>query len=192
MKEIHSLMEFKNIAQNAKDAFLLLYKKDSESCHCALENLKKVILKDSHETFIMKADVSSVHDIHVNYNIDSVPALLKFTAGEFINVTKGCMTTDFYDSLINKKFSSSASGDKKSPKRVVVYSTKSCHWCTRLKDYLKQNNIKFENVDVEENPSKGDEIKRRSGQMGVPQTDIGGQIIVGFDKIKINKLLEIN
>jgi hypothetical protein len=33
---------------------------------------------------------------------------------------------------------------------------------------------------------------RKSGQKGVPQTDINGQIVVGFDKVKLNALLGIN
>lgn len=191
MKEINSLAELKNETLKAINAYLLLYKKGSESCRCALENLGSIAAEDVQNTILMKADVSSVRDIHGYYGIDSVPALLKFKDSEFINVTRGCMTSDYYESLINNKFYTTVSGGKTTQKRVVVYSTKSCHWCTRLKDYLKENNIKFENVDVEENPSKADEIKRRSGQMGVPQTDIGGHIVVGFDKAKINTLLEI-
>jgi len=71
----------------------------------------------------------------------------------------------------------------------LVYSTPSCSWCNTLKAYLKQNNIAFIEIDVSRDQKAADELVKRSGQMGVPQTDINGEIIVGFDKPRISRLL---
>jgi glutaredoxin len=60
-----------------------------------------------------------------------------------------------------------------------------------LKNHLKASNIRFTEVDVSQNQEAAEQMVRRSGQRGVPQTDIDGQIIVGFDKNKINSLLGI-
>ena len=76
-------------------------------------------------------------------------------------------------------------------KSIKVYSTPTCPWCLRAKQFLKDNNIAFEDVDVSSNQSAAEEMIQRSGQMGVPVLDIGGQIIVGFDKDKIKQALGI-
>ena len=74
-------------------------------------------------------------------------------------------------------------------KKVIVYSTSTCPYCNKLKSFLKENNIPFENIDVGENREAAKEMVQKSGQMGVPVIDIDGEIIVGFDKPAITKAL---
>lgn len=74
-------------------------------------------------------------------------------------------------------------------KNVKVYSTPTCPWCVRAKQFLKDSNIPFEDIDVSSNQLAAQEMVQRSGQMGVPVLDINGQIIVGFDKERINSAL---
>lgn len=76
-------------------------------------------------------------------------------------------------------------------KKVTVYSTTTCPFCVRAKQFLKENNIAFEEIDVSENHAKAQEMIKKSGQMGVPVIEIDGEIIVGFDKEKIKEVLEI-
>ncbi|MFC1508064.1 glutaredoxin family protein [Candidatus Omnitrophota bacterium] len=76
-------------------------------------------------------------------------------------------------------------------KNVKVYSTSTCSYCVMLKDFLTKNNIAFESIDVGSDPEKGKEMVEKSGQMGVPVIDIEGEIIVGFDKNAIAKVLGI-
>jgi glutaredoxin-like YruB-family protein len=59
----------------------------------------------------------------------------------------------------------------------------------RAKQYLKENNVQFEDIDVSENQEKAQEMIKKSGQMGVPVLEIDGKIIVGFDKDKIKEEL---
>jgi len=75
--------------------------------------------------------------------------------------------------------------------QVRVFNTKFCPYCVTLKQFLKENNIVFEDIDVSENKQALDEMIQKSGQMGVPVIEIDGQMIVGFEKEKISKLLEI-
>jgi glutaredoxin-like YruB-family protein len=191
-KDIFSYNDLSTEIVNFEDCFLLLYKPESENCQCAIYNVMQISGLENRKIMLLKADVTEVKDIHDKFGIDTVPSMLHFKKAEFINVVKGCMTTDFYESMINVNVIKTSKKGQPSQKRVVVYSTSSCPWCTRLKDHLKANNIKFEDVDVSGNPARAEEMKRKSGQMGVPQTDIGGKIIVGFDKLKINTLLGIN
>ncbi len=73
-----------------------------------------------------------------------------------------------------------------------VYSTPTCVYCKTLKEYLLKNNISFEDIDVSKDEKQLQEMIKNSGQMGVPVIDIDGEIITGFDKAKIDKLLNIN
>ena len=75
---------------------------------------------------------------------------------------------------------------------VKVYSTSICPYCVMAKEFLKKNNIQFENIDVGINREAGKEMIDKSGQMGVPVLDIDGQIIVGFDKDAISKALNLS
>lgn len=76
--------------------------------------------------------------------------------------------------------------------KVIVFSTPTCTYCNQLKSYLKQKNIKFKDIDVSrDNAALLDMQKRTGGNKGVPVTLINNQPIIGFDKIKINKLLNI-
>ncbi|HUW71804.1 MAG TPA: glutaredoxin domain-containing protein [Candidatus Humimicrobiaceae bacterium] len=80
---------------------------------------------------------------------------------------------------------------KKPQSRIVVFSTSLCPYCDTLKEFLKENNIKFEEVDVSRDEKLKDEIIKKSGQMGVPVVEINGEMIAGFDKKKICQLLDI-
>ena len=74
-------------------------------------------------------------------------------------------------------------------KSVKIYSTTTCPYCIRAKQYLKDNNVTFQDSDVSSDKSMADEMIKKSGQMGVPVLDIDGQIVVGFDKDKIKTAL---
>ena len=76
-------------------------------------------------------------------------------------------------------------------KQVKVYSTPTCPYCIKTKQFLKDNSIEFENIDVSADQAKAQEMIQKSGQMGVPVIDIDGQIITGFDKDAITKALNL-
>jgi len=74
-------------------------------------------------------------------------------------------------------------------KKVRVFSTPSCPYCVRLKQFLKESNVAFEDIDVSANQEAAQEMIQKSGQMGVPVLDIDGEIIVGFDRDRIKIIL---
>ncbi|MBN2454563.1 glutathione S-transferase N-terminal domain-containing protein [Candidatus Woesearchaeota archaeon] len=75
--------------------------------------------------------------------------------------------------------------------KVKVYSTPTCPWCTRVKDFLKENKVEFEDVNVATDHKAAQEMVQRSGQMGVPVTDVDGELIVGFDEESLKKALKL-
>ncbi len=78
-----------------------------------------------------------------------------------------------------------------SNKKIKIYSTDQCPYCVTLKSFLDKHDIEFEDVNVAENEKARQEMIEKTGQMGVPVVDIDGEIVIGFDKPKIKKLLNI-
>lgn len=72
---------------------------------------------------------------------------------------------------------------------IKVYSTDSCSWCMKVKQYFKLRNIDFEDVNVQKNMSAKREMIEKTNQMGVPVIDINGIIIVGFNRTAIDDAL---
>ncbi len=75
--------------------------------------------------------------------------------------------------------------------KILIYSTPTCSFCKKAKEFLKSKNIPYTDFDVSEDKDKLEEMIKKSNQMGVPVIDIDGKIIVGFDKEEIVKILEI-
>ena len=81
--------------------------------------------------------------------------------------------------------------NEKTQPRVIVFSTPTCSFCNAAKAYFRQKNIKYSDIDVSRDMAAARDMVRRSGQQGVPVIDIGGKIVIGFDRSKINQLLGI-
>lgn len=88
-------------------------------------------------------------------------------------------------------FQNKMATEKKQP-RVILSSTPTGKYCRTAKAYLRTRNIKFKDVDVSCDQTAARDMVRRCGQQGVPVVDIGGKIVVGFDRPKIDKFLGNN
>jgi len=75
--------------------------------------------------------------------------------------------------------------------KVKVYSTPTCPWCHKVKDFLKENKVEFEDINVAENQEAAQEMVEKSGQRGVPVVDIDGEMIIGFNAEAIKKALKL-
>jgi glutaredoxin-like YruB-family protein len=75
--------------------------------------------------------------------------------------------------------------------KVIVYTTPVCPWCHRVKQWLTEHKIPFQEIDVASNRQAAIEMVKKSGQMGVPVIEIDGQIIIGFDVEKLKAALKI-
>lgn len=74
-------------------------------------------------------------------------------------------------------------------KNIKVYSTPTCPYCHRAKQFLKDSNVPFEDIDVSKSQEKAQEMITKSGQMGVPVIDIDGKILVGFNKSELESAI---
>ncbi|MFH0884201.1 MAG: glutaredoxin domain-containing protein [Candidatus Micrarchaeota archaeon] len=76
--------------------------------------------------------------------------------------------------------------------KVIVYTKDDCTWCVKVEDFLKQNNIAFEERNAQRNPEFAKEVMQKSGGVAMPVTDIDGTIIIGFNPKKLKELLKLS
>jgi len=191
LQNIKSHSELLDSMKGQTRSFCLIYKKGSAQSDCAFEHLSHAI-ESMDSLSVSCVNVMETKDIHKEYDITSAPSLIYFEDGAYKNVVKGCNSADYYKNLIEESlYSVEMAKNDKPQKRVTVYSTPTCSWCTTLKTHLRKHHIRYTDIDVSQDQAAAEAMVRRSGQQGVPQTDINGEMIIGFDKNRINTLLGI-
>lgn len=191
IEKIQSHGELLDLLPKSRNSYLLLYKSESEQGRCAITNLEHVDV-DTDDIRVYAADVSTARDIHGNYGIKSVPALLEFEGNKFKNVLKGCLDSAYYKAYFeNIIYDMKSAADDKPGKSVTVYTTPTCPWCTTVKNFLRKHGVRYTEVDVAGDQNAAKDMVRKSGQQGVPQTEINGEMVIGFDQAKLNRLLEL-
>lgn len=75
--------------------------------------------------------------------------------------------------------------------KVIIFTTPTCSYCNIAKRYFREKSVRFTNVDVSRDQRAAADMQRRTGQTGVPVIMINNRSIVGFDKPKINRMLNI-
>ncbi len=189
---INSFSELIYHLKKGETSFCLVYKQGSESSECACNNFTEGSEKFPEKSFLM-VDVTRTRDIHEKYNIGSVPVIIQFSGEKAVNFIKGCHDKDYLETLFSgKKFKtipsiSGSSGDV----HITVYSTPTCTYCNSLKNYLSSKKIPFKDIDVSQDQRAAEEMVKRSGQQGVPQSIINNELVIGFDKPRIDQLLNI-
>ena len=73
---------------------------------------------------------------------------------------------------------------------IIVYSSPHCPYCTMVKNFLQEKGINFIEKDVSVDRDAAKEMVKKSGNLGVPQTEINGKIIVGFDRQALEEELK--
>ena len=191
MEQIVSYSDINAKFANNNKSLLLIYKSEHLESECAFQNLN-LLSQKMNSMPAYTVDVNTVLDIHSKYKITSIPSLLIFENTELKGVVKGCHTNKSYKTLITKTISKlKLITDRKPTKSVVVYSTPSCGWCTSLKTWLQSNGILYSDIDISSDEKAAQDLIKRSGHRGVPQIDINGQMVVGFQLPLLKELLEI-
>lgn len=73
---------------------------------------------------------------------------------------------------------------------VIIYTTPTCVYCRMAKEFFAKNNVQYTEHNVAEDDAARDEMVKKSGQLGVPVIDIGGEIFVGFNQREIERALK--
>jgi glutaredoxin-like YruB-family protein len=80
--------------------------------------------------------------------------------------------------------------DTATKKKITLYGAEWCGFCHQTRRYLDDQGISYDYVDVDKDPAKGMEAVEKSGQRGIPVTDIDGEIVIGFDRPRIDAALK--
>ncbi len=143
------------------------------------------------EVKFIRLNVDKNQQIAEKYGVMSIPTVVFFDGGEVFNQLVGVRPALVYkneiESLLN--LTPEEKKKRKEKREIIVFSAPSCPWCRRLKMYLQEKGVPFRDVDVSKNQAFAQAMVARSGQMGVPQAWINGQVVVGFDKPRIDALL---
>lgn len=73
--------------------------------------------------------------------------------------------------------------------QITVYTTDTCPYCVMMKNFLKDQGLPFKEVNVQRDPIAANRLVAATGQMGVPQTEVNGQWVLGFDPEKVMRLV---
>ncbi len=191
---MESVSSYSDVQTKVKDigkALLLIYKSEHIESECAYRNLESA-LKGKEAIPALTVDVNTVMDIHPNFGVTKVPSIVLFNDGKFEKVVEGCRNDDRYKALMTRIFGKiSGEAKEKKSREVVVYSTPTCGWCNSLKRWLQDNNVLYKEIDVSANQEAARTLIQRSGHLGVPQTDINGQMVIGFNLPLLKDYLEI-
>jgi glutaredoxin-like YruB-family protein len=71
---------------------------------------------------------------------------------------------------------------------VIVYTTPTCPWCVRAKEFLRQQGVDYQERDVERDPQAARDVVQRTGQYGVPVIADAHEAIVGFDVPRLRRM----
>ncbi|MBD3281874.1 NrdH-redoxin [Candidatus Uhrbacteria bacterium] len=73
---------------------------------------------------------------------------------------------------------------------ITIYTTPTCPYCKLAKDYFKDRDITYKEIDVAADPAAANEMVKKSGQMGVPVIEIGDEIVVGWNESAVEEILK--
>lgn len=144
------------------------------------------------EAAAVAVDVSITKGVHKRFGVATVPTVIAVRNGRVQRTVVGAQSTGFYArALLGDRGPEASSGGERRERqhRVTVYVTDTCPWCTRVKTYLREHKVSFSEINVSRDESAAKRMTERSGQMGVPQLDIDGSFVVGFDQPRIDALL---
>ncbi len=192
IKWIEDFVHFGKVKEEHKDFLVLMfYANFSHGAKRALSEIER-FSKENKEVPIYIVDVEKIKGIHKQFEVENVPIVLLLRESKVIRRIKGVESAQFYARVILGIHPSKYKKEgQKVFHRVVVYSGPGCPACGAAKAYLRKRGINFRTVDISRDQRAAERLVKRSGQMAVPQIDIDGHLIVGFDKVKIDRFLSI-
>jgi len=182
----------KIVEKNAEYCVLLFTGAFSDAARRALSEMTE-FAEEYPDVPVCAIDVMEVKGLHERHGVTEVPTAVVLKNGKEIDRIEGVESAAFYA----LRFAGTAPRHiarptRKKPRRVTVYSGPGCPACGQLKTYLRTHGVHFTEVDISRNQQAAEKLMRKTGYQAVPQTDINGRIVVGFDRNKLAALLGIN
>jgi len=188
IKELTSAEQYQTLlSDDGYFAVLAFLSENSAQSIAAAQILSSLSSQSS--TPIWKINVHQTTDIHPLLAVNQVPTVVTIKNGQLQKKIVGLQTEGTYRKLLADAPRHRADGTEAPPLRITVYTTRSCPHCTTVKNHLKRKGVPYREVDVSKDASAATDLQRRTGQTGVPQTDINGTFVLGADIAKINRLI---
>ena len=193
MHHIDSVEQFDSVLDAASGHVVIGFFGDfSEASNAALPEFT-AYAAETPDT-VLAVNVAKVRGLHKRYGVASVPTVIRMKGDEIKQMVVGPQRTDYYRRALTDSHFAPTEGDgtQKPSHNVTVYVSPHCVWCTRVKAHLRKHRVHFREVDVSTDPTAARRLQAKTGQTGVPQLDIDGKYIVGFDKSRIDTLLDLH
>jgi glutaredoxin-like YruB-family protein len=170
-------------------AFLIEQNQGSVAARDALEQA----LSANPEARAFSIDARTVRNVPGHFQVTAVPTVLRVRGHETLERLVGPQPPGTYAALMTPKPRSANQNQTKADTRarVKLYVTNTCPWCRKLESYLERRGVHFTKVNVSTDAAAARAMVRKSGQQGVPQAEIDGTMVVGFDKARIDQLLRL-
>ena len=167
-------------------AFFANFSSIAKRALAELENFSR----ENKEVPVYVIDVEKVKGVHKEFKVENIPTVLALQGGKVSQRIEGVESARFFARVFCGADSSPYKSDKRGVShRVVVYSGPGCPACGAAKAYLRRRGVNFRTVDIARDQRAAEKLVRRSGRMAVPQIDIDGHLVVGFDQAKIDRFL---
>jgi len=177
--------------KNNKFLILFFYADFSSAAKRSLSEIEQ-FSKENKQVPIYIIDVVKITGIHNQFGVENIPTVMALQKGKVTKKVEGVESAKFYSYVFAGIHSPRPrTGKNIVSHRVIVYVGPGCPACASAKTYLKRQGIGFREIDISRDQYAAERLARRSGQMAVPQIDIDGHLIVGFDQAKIDTLLSI-
>jgi glutaredoxin-like YruB-family protein len=178
------------VQQKHKEFLIVLfYGSFSPASKRALDELAQFSKEDEHLP-VYGIDVEQVKGVHRQFGVETVPTVLALRNGKVAQRFEGVESAQFYARIFSGVYHARfKTGKSPVSHRVIVYSGPGCPACGSAKTYLRRRGVRFREIDIARDPHAAQRLVKRSGQMAVPQIDIDGHLIVGFDQAKIDRIL---
>lgn len=166
----------------------------SEASRKALPEFERACSEHPDEAAIL-VDAAKVPEANARLGVSSVPTVLVVKGGRVLQKIVGAQSAAFYGRALFGGAATSPDqpkGEARPAHRVVIYTSDTCHFCTLAKAHLRKHAVPFQEINVSRNEQAAQRMVAKSGQQGVPQLDIDGRVVVGFDKARIDALLGLS
>jgi len=180
-----------NQIKSEQNLIMVLFYKITSDKSLEVQDILGQMEKRRSDLNIYKVNVNEVRDIHSHYNIQEVPTLLVFRNAEPAEIIKGKQTLNFYEKLLSEIEISYEDDAEAVGQEVTVYTTPTCQYCDAVKEFLEDKGVNYDEIDVSDDREAAQELMDETGQKGVPQTEIDGEYVVGFDTEQLENLLNI-
>ncbi len=140
----------------------------------------------SSQVKFVKINVDENPELSSMFGVMSIPTVILFKDGKVAEKKIGIATKTAYIELIEQTKNSKPSNEEK---EITIFTTQTCPYCHVAKSYLKERKVAYKEIDVSNDQAQAMRMIQKSGAMGVPQLWINNEVVIGFDRERIDMLL---